>query len=69
MEKEPNSELKIKTMDELYRAFDKYDCITLEELDEIMWYTYGVLVKVDKNILPQAKEIIYDNPRYEDFEH
>ena len=69
MTPEPSFELNIKTMDDLRRAFDKYDCITLEELEEIMWYTYGVLVRVDKSILPAAREIIYDNPRYEDFEH
>ena len=42
--------LVIKTMDELNKYLEKYNCTGFNELSEALWYTYGVDVELDKKL-------------------
>jgi hypothetical protein len=42
--------LIINNKEQLDRYLKKYNCQTIEELDEVLWYEYGVTLK--NNIKP-----------------
>lgn len=42
--------LIINSKEQLDRYLKKYNCQTIEELDEVLWYEYGVSLKI--NIKP-----------------
>lgn len=42
-----NDTLIISTKDQLKRYLEKYNCKTVEELDDVLWYEYGVTLKVN----------------------
>ena len=35
----------IQTNDDLNHLLEKYNCTTLEALEELLWYNYGITVK------------------------
>lgn len=43
--------LVIKTIDELNKYLEKYNCKTFNELSELLWFNYGVDVELDKKFL------------------
>ena len=40
----------IRRLDELNNYLEKYHCKTFNELNETLWYTYGVNVELDKKL-------------------
>ena len=45
--------LIINNKEQLDRYLKKYNCQTVEELDEVLWYEYGVTLK--NNIKPNKR--------------
>lgn len=42
--------LVIRTMDELNKYLEKYNCKTFNELNELLWFNYGVDAELDKKL-------------------
>ena len=47
MAKYINDEVHIESVMDLENEMCKYDCKTEEELDNLLWYTYGVYLILD----------------------
>lgn len=47
MAKYINDEVHIENVMDLENEMCKYDCKTEEELDNLLWYTYGVYLILD----------------------
>ena len=47
MAKYINDEVHIENVMDLENEMFKYDCKTEEELDNLLWYTYGVYLILD----------------------
>ena len=47
MAKYINDEVHIENVMDLENEMFKYDCNTEEELDNLLWYTYGVYLILD----------------------
>ena len=47
MSKYINDEVHIENVMDLKNEMCKYDCKTEEELDNLLWYTYGVALILD----------------------
>lgn len=47
MAKYINDEVHIENVMDLENEMCKYDCNTKEELDNLLWYTYGVYLILD----------------------
>ena len=47
MAKYINDEVHIENVMDLKNEMCKYDCRTEEELDNLLWYTYGVYLILD----------------------
>ena len=45
---ETNNELKIKRS-ELEVTLQKYNCKTEDELDNVLWFTYGVILCIEED--------------------
>lgn len=41
--------LVIETQTELENALCRYNCLTVEDLDNLLWYIYGVILKLKLN--------------------
>ena len=48
-----NDILVINTKEQLDRYLKEYNCQTEEELDEVLWYNYGVTLEM--NIKPRKR--------------
>ena len=48
-----NDTLIINSREQLERYLEKYNCKTVEELDEVLWYTYGIslIINIKKHKL------------------
>lgn len=42
-----NDTLIINSQEQLKRYLEKYNCKTVEELDEVLWYTYGISLMIN----------------------
>ena len=39
--------LIINSQEQLEKYLEKYNCKTIEELDEVLWYTYGISLMIN----------------------
>ena len=42
-----NDTLIINSQEQLKRYLEKYNCKTKEELDDVLWYTYGISLMIN----------------------